>query len=113
MWKTAQALLCVFVPPLPPRPPFNLPPRNPDGPGWGAGSMKRRALSLPGLCHKVMQADQMQKGFRPLLISADDLKLNVPAAEDDLALSLMTSSSQLAYKVGALVVHPSIMPPPP
>lgn len=43
---------------------------------------------LSRLYHEVIQADQMQKGFKRLLASVDDLKLDVPAAEDDLALFL-------------------------
>ncbi|KAL3152918.1 hypothetical protein ABBQ38_012224 [Trebouxia sp. C0009 RCD-2024] len=43
---------------------------------------------LSRLYHEVIQADQVQKGFRNLLSSVDDLKLDVPAAEDDLALFL-------------------------
>lgn len=43
---------------------------------------------LSRLYHEVIQADQMQKGFKSLLASVDDLKLDVPAAEDDLALFL-------------------------
>lgn len=43
---------------------------------------------LSRLYHEVIQADQMQKGFKSLLVSVEDLKLDVPAAEDDLALFL-------------------------
>lgn len=43
---------------------------------------------LSRLYHEVIQGDQMQKGFKSLLFSVDDLKLDVPAAEDDLALFL-------------------------
>ena len=43
---------------------------------------------LSRLYHEVIQADQMQKGFKRLLASVDDLKLDVPAAEEDLALFL-------------------------
>ncbi len=43
---------------------------------------------LSSLYHEIIQADQMQKGFKSLLNSVDDLKLDVPSAEDDLALFL-------------------------
>ena len=43
---------------------------------------------LSRLYHEVIQADQMQKGCKSLLASVDNLKLDVPAAEDDLALFL-------------------------
>lgn len=43
---------------------------------------------LSSLYHEIIQADQMQKGFKSLLNNVDDLKLDVPSAEDDLALFL-------------------------
>ncbi|DBB15681.1 TPA: hypothetical protein ACH3X3_003889 [Trebouxia sp. C0006] len=43
---------------------------------------------LSSVYHEIIQADQMQKGFKSLLNSVDDLKLDVPSAEDDLALFL-------------------------
>ena len=43
---------------------------------------------LSSLYHEIIQADQMQKGFKNLLNSVDDLKLDVPSAEDDLGLFL-------------------------
>ena len=43
---------------------------------------------LSSLYHEIIHADQMQKGFKNLLSSVDDLKLDVPSAEDDLALFL-------------------------
>ena len=43
---------------------------------------------LSSLYHEIIQPDQMQKGFKSLLNSVDDLKLDVPSAEDDLALFL-------------------------
>ncbi|KAL3152917.1 hypothetical protein ABBQ38_012223 [Trebouxia sp. C0009 RCD-2024] len=52
------------------------------------GAMRWGFDLLSRLYHEVIQADQMQKGFRNLLSSVDDLKLDVPAAEDDLGLFL-------------------------
>lgn len=46
------------------------------------------ATLLSSLYHEIIQAAQMQKGFRNLLHSVDDLKLDVPSAEDDIALFL-------------------------
>lgn len=46
------------------------------------------ANMLSSLYHEIIQADQMQKGFKNLLSSVDDLKLDVPSVEDDLALFL-------------------------
>lgn len=43
---------------------------------------------LSSLYHEVIQAAQVQKGFRNLLHSVEDLKLDVPSAEDDVALFL-------------------------
>ena len=43
---------------------------------------------LSSLYHEIIQAHQMQKGFKNLVNSVDDLKLDVPSAEDDLALFL-------------------------
>lgn len=43
---------------------------------------------LSSLYHEIIQANQMQKGFKNLVNSVDDLKLDVPSAEDDLALFL-------------------------
>ena len=43
---------------------------------------------LSSLYHEIIQADQMQRGFKSLLNSVDDLKLDVPSAEDDLGLFL-------------------------
>ena len=46
------------------------------------------ATLLSSLYHEIIQAAQMQKGFRNLLHSVDDLKLDVPSAEEDVALFL-------------------------
>ena len=46
------------------------------------------ATLLSSLYHEIIQAAQMQKGFRNLLHSVEDLKLDVPSAEEDVALFL-------------------------
>ena len=43
---------------------------------------------LSSLYHEVIQASEMQQGFRNLLHSVEDLKLDVPSAEEDVALFL-------------------------
>ena len=46
------------------------------------------ASLLSSLYHEIIQSAQMQKGFRNLLHSVEDLKLDVPSAEEDVALFL-------------------------
>ena len=82
--------------------------------------MRWRPICCLGCTVKSFRPTRCSKGFRALLSSVDDLRLDVPAAEPGLWLT--TSSSQPAYK-GALVVHsstdgsvpnaPCHAPPPP
>lgn len=79
------SFLRVYPPPTLPPLPFT---QSEDSAVMACREHEMAANLLSRLYHEVIQADQMQKGFRNLLASVDDLKLDVPAAEDDLALFL-------------------------